>query len=221
MEYFWVIAFIILAIIFRSRIWSGLILAFFGVIVAQIIFGMGDWTAIVGGGLGFWLGVVSHDAKDDNKYDDEYSMDDKHVNKNTEKTSQPHQSTGIIRCPACQRKLRIKLPPTDKGKCKSCSSIFHITLDRMGYLRTKLIAPQQNRNDHNWQPTTIEDCYKRLNISSNTGPAAVKAAYRKKIFQYHPDLVMKMGEKLRKLANTESSAINAAYAMLKSKGLAH
>jgi hypothetical protein len=38
----------------------------------------------------------------------------------------------------------------------------------------------------------------------------IKAAYREKIKQYHPDLVSGLGEKLRRLAESESQKLKAA-----------
>jgi hypothetical protein len=64
----------------------------------------------------------------------------------------------------------------------------------------------------------IKDCFNILGLSSNSSSDEIVAAYRQKIKEYHPDKVANLGEKLKKLADSEAKKLNVAYAMLKDNG---
>ena len=51
-----------------------------------------------------------------------------------------------------------------------------------------------------------------LAVSPGASAAEIKAAYRERLKEYHPDRVAHLGEKLRAVATAEATAINAAYA---------
>jgi len=57
-----------------------------------------------------------------------------------------------------------------------------------------------------------------LGITADASPEQIKAAYREKCKQYHPDLVANLGPKLQRLAEDELKRINAAYETLKAQG---
>ena len=67
---------------------------------------------------------------------------------------------------------------------------------------------------------TINNCFEILEISHNSTPAEIKSAYRKKMMEYHPDKVEKLGSKLKKIAEEESKKLNTAYSILKENGYA-
>lgn len=50
-----------------------------------------------------------------------------------------------------------------------------------------------------------------LEVSADADAAAIAAAYRRKISQYHPDKVAQMGEEIRAVAAAKSQQINTAY----------
>lgn len=50
-----------------------------------------------------------------------------------------------------------------------------------------------------------------LGVSEHASAEEVKAAYRSRIQQYHPDKVASLGEELKVLANEKSREIKAAY----------
>ena len=57
----------------------------------------------------------------------------------------------------------------------------------------------------------LVDCYTVLGVSPDASVEAIKAAYREKVLQYHPDRVATLGPKLRELAESETKKLNAAY----------
>ena len=53
--------------------------------------------------------------------------------------------------------------------------------------------------------------YVVLDVDRSASRAAITAAYRSRISQYHPDKVARMGPEIRALAEQKSAEINAAY----------
>lgn len=53
--------------------------------------------------------------------------------------------------------------------------------------------------------------YVVLDVDRSANRAAITAAYRARISQYHPDKVARMGPEIRALAEQKSAEINAAY----------
>jgi hypothetical protein len=53
--------------------------------------------------------------------------------------------------------------------------------------------------------------YVVLDVDRSASRAAITAAYRARISQYHPDKVARMGPEIRALAERKSAEINAAY----------
>ncbi len=126
----------------------------------------------------------------------------------------------IIRCPTCKKKIRVILPlHSNKGKCSACSNSFNINIDEYGDVRAEKIETG-NQSENNHDPASVSEHFKVLGIEATATPDEVRAAYKNKIREYHPDRVVKLGEKLRQVAEDESKAINIAYSSLKSKGLA-
>ncbi|QSB01764.1 J domain-containing protein [Methylomonas sp. EFPC1] len=66
---------------------------------------------------------------------------------------------------------------------------------------------------------SLADCYLILGLTADAIPIDIKAAYKKKISEYHPDRVGVFGEKIKQLAEEETRQINAAYAMLQEQGM--
>jgi DnaJ-class molecular chaperone len=69
----------------------------------------------------------------------------------------------------------------------------------------RLLAPSSNA------PSQVLDPYEVLEVSQNASPDELKAAYYKKLAQYHPDKVAHLGDELKKLAQVKTKDIIAAY----------
>ncbi|MBI2172562.1 MAG: J domain-containing protein [Chloroflexi bacterium] len=57
--------------------------------------------------------------------------------------------------------------------------------------------------------------YEVLEIPLEATPEEVRAAYRRKVQQYHPDRVAELGPEIREVAERRMKEINAAYEELK------
>ncbi|MBI4312620.1 MAG: J domain-containing protein [Chloroflexi bacterium] len=57
--------------------------------------------------------------------------------------------------------------------------------------------------------------YEVLDVSPEATPEEVRAAYRRKVQQYHPDKVADLGPEIRDVADKRMKEINAAYEELK------
>jgi hypothetical protein len=76
---------------------------------------------------------------------------------------------------------------------------------------------RDEENEDNTE-VSLEDKYKALlNLKDNYSHEDLRAAYKKKMAQYHPDKVEHLGEKLKKVALEESVAIQEAYKYLSEK----
>jgi DnaJ like chaperone protein len=58
------------------------------------------------------------------------------------------------------------------------------------------------------------DAYSVLGIPPSASSDAIKAAYRERMSEYHPDKVAHLGEELQKLAHAKSQEIQHAYRAL-------
>ena len=62
---------------------------------------------------------------------------------------------------------------------------------------------------------TLNDACKVLEINANTDIESIKAAYKTKIKEYHPDKVQTMGKEIQEIANRKTKEINDAYNLIK------
>lgn len=61
----------------------------------------------------------------------------------------------------------------------------------------------------------LEKSYLILGLKSNSKIEEIKLAYKKRLKEYHPDLVANLGEDLQKLAKKKTQEIISAYQFLK------
>lgn len=62
---------------------------------------------------------------------------------------------------------------------------------------------------------TLEKAYSILGLKSNSTIEEIKLIYKKRLKEYHPDLVANLGEDLQKLAKKKTQEIISAYQLLK------
>jgi len=121
----------------------------------------------------------------------------------------------IFRCPSCNQKLRVPLPlPKVIGKCKNCHIQFQVSSDDSG----NLYIFQFNGTNPYPQELTIDDCFPILQVNRTASHKEIKTAYRKRMLEYHPDKVSKLGEELKVLAEKKAKQINSAFEILKEHG---
>jgi len=131
---------------------------------------------------------------------------------NTRNTS----SFRTLSCPQCDQKLRIPFPPpAESGKCKACGGSFRVRADQYGNL---VVSPSRATETATSAPLTIDTAREILGVGIAATQSEVREAYRRKMQEYHPDRVERLGEKLRALAEQEAKRINAAYKLLRQHG---
>lgn len=166
-------------------------------------------------------GEVNEDINENCEYcgfieNDTYS----HYAKPKEASGQENEKqkdTRVFSCPSCNQKTRISLPLLgDILKCAKCRTRIRIRLDESGNL---YILPLLKGKLPNTETTLIlDDCFSILEIDSNLISDEIKSAYKKKMKEYHPDKVSRLGTKLITIAEEETKRINAAYLKLKEYG---
>lgn len=84
-----------------------------------------------------------------------------------------------------------------------------------GYL--DFFIDRLNQEDKNHSGMDLEECYRILECPRDATPAQIKAAWRKKCRQYHPDLLDGRGasSKEKSQAEQQMKMVNAAYDQLK------
>ena len=73
----------------------------------------------------------------------------------------------------------------------------------------------QNKTNNRQRNMHLNYACEVLEISSNANYEEIKAAYKKKILEYHPDKTEKLGKDLRDLALHKTKEINEAFAFMK------
>lgn len=88
------------------------------------------------------------------------------------------------------------------------------TGDGQSGTRARHEPPRQDWEKH-WEPAASKapPWFEVLGVAETASAAEIEHAYRVKISQYHPDKVAQLGEDIRRLAETKSKDINAAYDM--------
>ncbi|ROL57764.1 hypothetical protein D9V84_03330 [Bacteroidetes/Chlorobi group bacterium Naka2016] len=73
----------------------------------------------------------------------------------------------------------------------------------------------RNTTNKDFRNITLEEAYAILGLKSDATFEEVKIAYKKKVKEYHPDLVQNMGEELKELATQKIKEINYAFDLIK------
>jgi len=150
-----------------------------------------------------------------NPYKDSASKSESH---NNSSTSIKHQNTSIS-CPTCSVRINLANPTLkEKILCTNCRAALEINVDSKGqFYAAKTQANNKTEGDEDFV-NTVEECFALLEISSESTPFQIKAVYRKKLAEYHPDKVEKLGSRLKEIADKETKKLNSAYTLLKDKG---
>lgn len=121
----------------------------------------------------------------------------------------------ILPCPNCGTRLRLALSPKAMmGKCGACKEAFQVLMDsnRISLAAIPTPPPVAPHDD------LVLTALAVLGIQGRVGPAEIRAAYRKRMSEYHPDKVSNMGPKIRALAEEETKDINIAMGFLRNAG---
>ena len=68
-----------------------------------------------------------------------------------------------------------------------------------------------DRDTRDHEAVTLSNWYRILGVREDAGKDEIVAAYRRKVGEYHPDRVARMGEEIRAVADRKTQQINAAY----------
>lgn len=139
--------------------------------------------------------------------------------RNAERDLKEDEKERIFVCPApsCSQQIRLHIPPPKGiGRCSRCNSRFRIQTDKPGNLY--IYSVEHISQDPGSFDLDISSCLRILEVNQDTSSDDIKAAYRKRMFEYHPDKVAKLGKELRVLAERKAKQINAAYDILKNDG---
>lgn len=79
---------------------------------------------------------------------------------------------------------------------------------------------KQSNFDHKTQKITLNQAIIILGVNNNATKEEIKASYKKKVMEYHPDRVDSLGAELKDLAKKKTLEINQAYDLLKKNGRA-
>lgn len=135
-------------------------------------------------------------------------------------TQIPTAKFTYIECPHCGQTLRLpNPPPTMFGRCKTCKNGLEITPDAYGNLRIYALNAKREHTERS-ETLTVQRCFEVLGIKPNSSPGLIKATYKRRMTEYHPDKVVSLGKKIQETAEKESRLINEAYTMLKEHGIA-
>lgn len=67
----------------------------------------------------------------------------------------------------------------------------------------------------NFQNISLAEAYKILGVDSKSSFEEIKIAYKRKIKEYHPDLLQNVGKELQDLAKRKIQEINHAFDLIK------
>ena len=122
------------------------------------------------------------------------------------------QSSIEFRCLGCPTTIRV--PNTGKGgtlKCPVCGMRLKIAIvDGRPHLEN---AQEQAKEDPVLRNESENPC-QILGVKADCTHQDLKAAYRRKLKEYHPDRVADMGHEIQALAEMKTKKINWAYEQL-------
>ena len=124
----------------------------------------------------------------------------------------------VISCQNCGQGLRIALSQTKRQQCcPSCRATFTTTyLDGVLSVVFEGTKPEAGKSQNEQSlNVTLVDAYQLFGADKTTAWEEIELTRRRLIQQYHPDKVVKLGPKLREVAEIEAKRINIAFALLR------
>lgn len=130
--------------------------------------------------------------------------------------AKPTPDEAILPCPSCTRRIRFALPPKALiGRCGACKQTFEVVIDAHTVTLKSVVEPSKPRQ----QGLAIQEALAVLGLAGEPSRAELKAAFRKRMSEYHPDKVSTLGPKIKALAEQECKEINSAMDTLRQAGM--
>ncbi len=121
-----------------------------------------------------------------------------------------------------QRLAKKLLSLSDKASCEGSRDWWIPLGEVLEFIATKRKErPSEPNNDRHQTPPPSRpsprslDHYTTLGVSRDSSQDVIKAAYRLRMQEYHPDKVAHLGPELRALAERKTKEINEAYQTLR------
>ncbi len=121
-------------------------------------------------------------------------------------------------CPVCNARLRVRLE-NGIARCPSCSAKFAISQVMENPIAFLLVSETTRvKSEQARQPTSsrpmperVKKAFTDLGLMQDASLEDVRKAYRDLVRLYHPDKVAHLGAELKRVAETKTKEINAAY----------
>lgn len=124
------------------------------------------------------------------------------------------ENTRMFSCPSCRKNIRVQVPINKSvGRCKNCHGQFIVETDKSDNLYIFMVNEEDEARTY--KPLDADQCFYIIGVHKTASSKQIKAAYRQRMQEYHPDKVAKLGDELRELAEVKAKQINAAYNYLK------
>lgn len=136
---------------------------------------------------------------------------DRKRQKTISEINETNKNERIISCPSCSQQIKFRLPiKGNNAQCRKCSAQFKLDVDSHSNIYITEIKIPEDANTIK----SLDECYGILEVKPDAIPIDIRAAYKKRISEYHPDKVEHLGNKIKHVAEEETRRVNAAYAML-------
>ena len=109
-----------------------------------------------------------------------------------------------LHCPSCAQSLALPPFTSQEFRCPSCSCRFRAT--RADGCELDLTIT--------FDPKDLLRYYDVLEVAPGVSWDELRTAYRKRVSEYHPDRVSRLGRDLRAVAEEKMKQINEAYSVL-------
>ena len=126
----------------------------------------------------------------------------------------------VFGCINCNSNIRINFPLKSMSfNCPSCQRKYGVK-STGNFEKVYVIYPKSLNNENKYSsekqkiPEEIIKALHVFELNKDVTFEEVKAIYRKRITQYHPDKVSHLGEEFKRLAEEKSKFYNEAYVLI-------